>query len=95
MTISRGDARSLSSNATRTGAVVLGGRLEQEDDHFFVNKTDLTGLLENLTGQNVVIIVTSVEDQQEEWIKNCLTCGREYSGPKCPHCARVLSRLRG
>jgi len=95
MTISRSDARNLSSNATRTGAIVLGGQLVQEGEHFFVNKTDVTELLENLAGQNVVIIITSVEDQPEERIKNCLTCGREYTGPECPHCARVRSRLRG
>ncbi|HEY84280.1 MAG TPA: hypothetical protein G4N96_04090 [Chloroflexi bacterium] len=95
MTISRSDARSLSSTATRVGATVLGGRLTLEDEYFVINKTDVTELLENLVGRNVILVVTSVDDPQKERTRTCLTCGREYTGSECSHCARVRSRLRG
>ena len=95
MTISRNDARSLSSTAARVGASILGGRLTLEEDNFIINKTDVTKLLENLTGQNVILVVASVADMQKEQTKTCLTCGRKYTGLECSHCARVRSRLRG
>jgi len=95
MTISRNDARSLSSTAASVGATILGGRLTVEDDHFTINKTDVTALLEKLAGRNVILVVTSVDDPQTERARTCLTCGREYTGSECSHCARVRSRLRG
>ncbi len=95
MTISRSDARALSASAARLGATVLGGRLVIEEGHFTINQTDVTQLLERLAGQNVVLVVGRVDDAQEEEVKTCLTCGRDYTGAECPHCARVRSRLRG
>ncbi|HHJ07226.1 MAG TPA: hypothetical protein ENK24_06975 [Anaerolineae bacterium] len=95
MTISRNNARSLSAAAARVGATILGGRLTLEDEHFIINKTDVTALLEKLAGQNVILVVTGVDNPQTERTKTCLTCGREYTGSECPHCARVRSRLRG
>jgi hypothetical protein len=95
MSILRSEARNLSANAARVGARVLGGQLVKEGDHFVINKTDVTKLLETLTDQNVILIVSQVRDEKKEQVKTCLTCGRNYTGPECPHCAQVRARLRG
>ena len=95
MSISRNQARDLSALGSRIGATVLGGELIRLEDRFFINKTDVTGLLANLVGQNVVIIANAVSPATETETKTCLTCGRDYTEAECPHCVRVRSRLRG
>lgn len=96
MSISRKDAHHLSSEASRAGAKVIGGYLEEKDGKLLVNQSDLQDLLSDLVGQNVLIIVSDVKmtDPDEEQ-KTCLTCGQDYVGRECPRCAKVWSRLRG
>lgn len=96
MTISRKDSQTLSGTAARTGATVLGGTLTKEGDHYFINKTDVTALLETLVGEQVVFIAADVcEKRVAQETKTCLTCGRDYTESACPHCANVRARLRG
>ncbi len=95
MTISRKDSQTLSGTAARTGATVLGGTLTKEGDHYFINKTDVTALLESLVGEQVVFIAAAVREKSEQETKTCLTCGRDYTEAACPHCANVRARLRG
>lgn len=96
MSVSRREARTLSTEAVRVGAKVLGGRLEQDGDSFVINQTNLTALLEQLQGRDIVLIVSAVTaDDPSRESKICLTCGHEYTGHECPRCANARSRLRG
>lgn len=95
MSISRSDAHSLSGTASRIGATLLGGQLVKEGGQFVVNKINLTELLESLVDEDVLVVIGQVKDNVTEESKTCLTCGRDYTGSECPHCARVRSRLRG
>ncbi|MEM7032924.1 MAG: hypothetical protein AAF629_25465 [Chloroflexota bacterium] len=95
MTISRDDARKLAAEGSKLGITVIGGNLYKEGDHYSVNKIDITALLEELVGQNIVLVVSGVEDDAETEVKTCMTCGNEYTQDACPRCANVRSRLRG
>lgn len=95
MSISSRYARDLSALGSRAGATVLGGQLLKEGERYIINKTDVTGLLESLVGQSVVVVVSSVNQDQADKAKTCITCGRDYTEIECPHCANVRSRLRG
>lgn len=94
MSISRNDSRNLSALASRAGATVLGGQLSRVEGRFFINKMDVTALLEAQVGRNVVLIVEAVTEEPEAPNKTCLTCGRDYVGTECPHCANARGRLR-
>jgi hypothetical protein len=96
MAIDRRDARNLSADGAKVGAIVLGGRLVKEGDRYVINKTDITALLDELVEQNIVLVFGQVAEQDKNSIVHtCLTCGREYTSSECPHCANVRSRLRG
>ena len=95
MAIARNVARKLSADAAKSGANVLGGMLTKEGDRYLINKTDITSLLETLVDQNVLLLISPVEEENTELVRTCLTCGNEYTGPECPRCANVRSRLRG
>lgn len=95
MTITRNMARTLSANAAKSGATVLGGQLIKEGERHIINKTDVTALLETLLEQNVLLIVGVITAETEELTRTCLTCGDDYTGSECPRCARVRNRLRG
>ncbi len=95
MSISRSDARSLSAEASKKGAAILGGQLSQKEGRFVINKIDALELLEKYAGKNIIFIIGEVKDNETGQVKTCLTCGRDYIDSECPHCARVRSRLRG
>ncbi len=94
MSISRNDSRNLAALASRVGAATQGGQLSRAEGRFLINKTDVTALLEALVGKNVIFIVEAVIEEPESPDKTCLTCGRDYMGTECPHCANARGRLR-
>ena len=95
MAISRKAARKLATEANKAGASILGGQLVKDGERYLINKIDVIALLDGLAGQNVLLFLGPVEDEEGEVTKTCLTCGEEYTGPECPRCARVRERLRG
>lgn len=95
MKILQSNARKLASEASKTGAMSVGGKLIKEDGRYWINQIDITDFLEELLEQNVLLVVGVIDLETEERAKTCLTCGREYTGAECPRCARVRSRLRG
>ncbi len=95
MTIARSTARKLSVDAAKSGAAAVRGRLLKDGNRYILNQTDVTALLEELVDQNILLLIGVIDDEMEEHVRTCLTCGREYTGSECPHCARVRSRLRG
>lgn len=46
-------------------------------------------------GEEVVLILGSLEDDRAVQIRTCKTCGRDYTDLECPHCRATRIRLRG
>jgi len=96
MAISKSKARQLAMNATEMGSHVLRGVLKIKPDGANVDGTDVLEWLAQYADSELVLIAVSVGELPiEDEIKTCYTCGRDYTGKTCPHCAEVRARLRG
>ncbi len=93
----RASVRELSSAAYELGSGVVEGRLHRSagDDRWMVGKTELNEWLTRYDGQEVVLIVSSLEDDRPMPLKVCRTCGDRYRGAECPRCREARIRLRG
>ncbi len=60
-----------------------------------VGSTALDAWLARHGGEDVTLILLSMDDERPLEKRVCRTCGREYSGFECPHCREVRYRLRG
>ena len=89
--------KELTSAAYELNSGVIEGRLHRdaEDDQWMVNDAKLNEWLSRYDGQEIVLIVVSLEDDRPMLPKVCRTCGREYVGIACPHCREIRIRLRG
>ncbi|HEY68504.1 MAG TPA: hypothetical protein G4N97_09570 [Thermoflexia bacterium] len=89
--------RELASAAYELESGVVEGRLYRsaEDGRWMINDTKLSEWLNRYNGQEIVLIVASLEDDRPIAPKVCRTCGTEYVGIECPHCREVRIRLRG
>jgi hypothetical protein len=47
------------------------------------------------TGQELVVVLSSAEDERPVQVRTCRTCGRDYTDLECPHCRANRIRLRG
>ena len=98
MTISRINARRLAIDATEMGARILRGTLTVEADQTRIDETNLLEWLSQLAGSELMLIAVPIGykvTEEEDELKSCNTCGRDYKGPSCPYCAEVRARLRG
>lgn len=96
MALSKASALRLASNAMDMGAVALRGSLSLEGNgQFAIGDRNLSEWLNRYAGQEVIVILAPVDTGTYEQIRQCGTCGRDYEGPECPHCAEVRARLRG
>jgi len=89
--------RELASAAYELNSGVVEGRLHRdaEDGQWMVDDAKLKEWLSRYDGQEIVLIVASLEDDRPITPKVCRTCGREYRGIECPHCREARVRLRG
>jgi hypothetical protein len=96
MTVSKASALRLAGNAMDMGAVALRGPLSLEaDGHFNIGERNLSEWLSRYTGQEVIVILATVDADFHDQLRQCGVCGRDYAGSECPHCASVRARLRG
>jgi hypothetical protein len=72
------------------GAVTRG-----EGDRWLVDKRNVASLLADHEGEELVLILGSLEDDRPVQIRTCLTCGRDYTDGECPYCRESRIRLRG
>ena len=93
----RASIRELSSAAYELDSGVVEGRLRRadEDSHWTVGGTPLSDWLAKYDGQEIVLIVASLDDERPVPSKVCRTCGTEYVGIECPRCREARVRLRG
>ena len=89
--------RELASSAYELESGVVEGRLHrgEEDGVWAIDDVSLNEWLASYDGQNVVLIVASLEDDSPMPPKVCRTCGTEYVGIECPRCREARIRLRG
>ena len=62
---------------------------------WLVGGQDLDKWLARHEGEEVVVILASLEDDRPLPSKTCRTCGTEYTGVSCPRCRAARIRLRG
>ncbi len=93
----RASVRELTSAAYELDSGVVEGRLHRsaEDGRWMVDDTSLGEWLDRYDGQQIVLIVASLEDDRPIPPKVCRTCGNEYVGAECPRCREARIRLRG
>jgi len=89
--------RELASAAYELDSGVVEGRLHRnaEDSRWMVGSVLLSEWLTRYNGQEIVLIVASLEDDRPIPPKVCRTCGTDYVGIACPRCREARIRLRG
>ena len=96
MALSKASALRLASNAMNAGAVALRGLLAQSaNGQFTIGDHNLLEWLNRYADQEIIIILAPVDENLKPQRRQCGTCGRDYEGPECSHCAEVRARLRG
>jgi len=93
----KANIRELASAAYEIDSGVVEGRLHRStaDGHWMVNDQKLNEWLAGYDGQEIVLIVASMDDGRPLPSKVCRTCGTEYVGIGCPRCREARIRLRG
>lgn len=93
----RASVRELALAAYELDSGVVEGCLHRsaEDDRWMVGDAKLSEWLARYDGQDIVLIVASLEDDRPIPPKVCRTCGTEYVGIECPRCREARIRLRG
>jgi len=76
-------------------ASVKRGQLLKVDGRWTITGDDLDAWLDQFSGQEIVLIAASLNDDRPVDPRTCGTCGREYYGLECPHCRDARIRLRG
>ncbi len=75
---------------------VLSGGLHRDDEgQWYINNQPLAAWLADHEGQEVVIVLGSLDDERPMKVRTCGTCGRDYSDLECPYCRANRIRLRG
>ena len=93
----RASIRELASAAYELDSGVVEGRLRRsaDDDRWIVGDAKLSEWLTRYDGQEIVLIVASLDDDRPVPTKVCRTCGTSYVGIECPRCREARIRLRG
>lgn len=93
----KANVRELTSAAYELDSGVIEGQLHRstEDGRWMLDDVKLNEWLAKYTGQEIVLIVASLEDERPVPPKTCRTCGTEYTEIECPRCRRARIRLRG
>lgn len=89
--------RELASAAYELDSGVIEGRLYHsgEDGHWMVDNVQVSEWLAGYDGQEVILIIASLDDDRPLPSKVCRTCGTDYVGFECPRCREARIRLRG
>jgi hypothetical protein len=88
--------RELASAAYELRLGVTEGTLQPDGQGgWLVGDRPLQQWLSEYQGQEIMLIVASMEDNRPVPTKLCRTCGTQYTGIECPHCREARIRLRG
>lgn len=89
--------RELTQAAANLDGRFVQGVLRQDSDSgkWMVGNTSLEEWISRHEGQEITVILMSMDEGRPLQKRVCRTCGREYVGYECPHCREVRNRLRG
>lgn len=86
----------LSAAAYEMDLDVANGIVRQDEDgRWLIGDRDLNAWLAEHEGDEVALILGSLEDELPVQTRTCRTCGRDYTDFECPHCRASRIRLRG
>lgn len=75
---------------------VMSGVLHREaDGRWQIGDHDLISWLSAHAGEEMVLVLGSLDDDRDVEVRICRTCGRDYTELECPHCRANRIRLRG
>lgn len=66
-----------------------------EDGRWLIGQHRIEQWLSAHEGEEVVILLASLDEDREIETRTCRTCGRDYADLECPHCRANRIRLRG
>lgn len=75
--------------------VVRGLLHRDEQGQWCVGERPLDAWLAAREGEELVLVLGSLEDERAVEVRTCRTCGRDYADLECPHCRERRIRLRG
>jgi hypothetical protein len=86
----------LAAAAQEADLDVMTGVLEQDEDgRWRIGLQDLSAWLTTHSGEDLVVVLGSLEDERPLEVRTCRTCGRDYQDIECPTCRANRIRLRG
>ena len=86
----------LASTAYETNLDVMNGVVTRDENgRWQIGRHDLDEWLAKHEGDEVVLVLGNLSDEQEVVTRTCRTCGRDYTDLECPHCRANRIRLRG
>ena len=86
----------LASAAYEMNLDVMNGTITKSaDGRWQIGSHDLTAFLERHQGEELVIVLGSVDDDRPVETRTCRTYGRDYTDLECPYCRANRIRLRG
>ncbi len=94
--IRRATILKLASAAYERQLDVMNGVVSQDaNGQWYVGGHDLTTWLAAHQGQEMVLVLGSLDDERPVEVRTCRTCGRDYTDVECPYCRANRIRLRG
>ena len=94
--IRRAAVLKLASAAYEMKLDVMNGVVSRNgDDQWQIGGYDLVAWLNAHEGQEMVLVLGALDDDQPVETRTCRTCGRDYTDLECPHCRANRIRLRG
>ncbi len=89
--------RELTRSAYQLNGRFIEGVLRRNpaDGQWMIGDTSLSQWVSQHEGEDVTMILLSMDEQQEIQESTCRTCGRRYVGVECPYCREARFRLRG
>ena len=94
--IRRATILKMASTAYEMDLDVMNGLVTKDaNGRWRIGTQDLINWLEKQEGDEVVLVLGNLSDEQEVVTRTCRTCGRDYTDLECPHCRANRIRLRG
>lgn len=89
--------RELTQAAARLDGNFTQGALHRDEEtgEWMVGSTKLDEWVARHEGEEVTLILLSMDEGRPMDRRVCRTCGREYVGYECAHCREIRLRLRG
>ncbi len=75
--------------------VAQGVLSRDEEGRWRIGTRDFEEWLAAHAGEEVVLVLGSLDDERPVEVRTCRTCGRDYTEMECPYCRANRIRLRG